>query len=184
MSRGRAAGLAMVVLTLTVACGQVATERKGSDERVPAQAWAKDVCQTVRPWASKIQTAVSNTQATLDKSSEPKVVKPQLTQLFFGATKATDTAIAGVTKAGVPDVDKGDQIAKDFRAALVSARDAFAAAQRSVQGLDTADKAKFDAAVSRVGTTLKTDYANAGKNIEKATSEELTKAFEAEPACR
>lgn len=182
MSRRGRAAFAILLLALLAACGgQGGSTTK---DRVPAAAWAKDVCTTVRPWAGKIQTAVTNTQTTLGKSSEPKVVKPQLTQLFFGAAKATDTAIAGIDKAGVPEVDNGEQIAKDFRAALVSARNAFAAAQTSVQGLDTSDKKKFDAAVSQVGTKLKQDYAKAGKNIQKATSDELTKAFEKEPTCQ
>lgn len=181
--RGRA-GLAIMLLALLAACGQSDAEGSTKKDKVSAAVWAKDVCTTVRPWAGKIQTAVTSTQSTLDRSSAPNVVKPQLTQLFFGAAKATDTAIAEIDKAGVPEVDNGEQIAKDFRAALVSARDAFAAAQTSVQGLNTSDKKKFDAAVSQVGTKLKQDYAKAGKNIQKATSDELTKAFEKEPACK
>lgn len=184
MSRRGRAAVAIVLLTSLAACAQDDSGGSATKSKVSAGVWAKDVCTTVRPWAGKIQTAVTNTQATLDKSSEPKVVKPQLTQLFFGAARATDTAIADIDKAGVPDVDGGEQIVKDFRAALVGARNAFAAAQTSVQGLDTSDKKKFDAAVSRVGTKLKQDYAKAGKNIEKATSAELTRAFEQEPACQ
>lgn len=178
MSRRARLVVALALLALTMACGQ-----DGSG-KVPAQQWAKDVCMSVRPWASKIQTAVSSTQATLAKSSEPKVVKPQLTQLFSGAARDTDTAVAQIDAAGVPDVENGERIAKDFRAALVSARNAFASAQTSVQALDTSDKARFDAAVSQVGTKLKQDYAKAGANIKKATSAELTKAFESEPACQ
>ena len=185
MSRAARAALAIALLALTVACGQDSTHAPVIQVKtVPAQQWAKDVCTAVRPWARNIQTAVSNTQKTLGASTSPQVVKPQLTQLFFGAAKATDTAIAGVDKAGVPDVANGTKIARDFRAALVGARDAFAAAERSVQALETSDKAKFDAAVAKIGTQLRTDYAKAGKNIEKATSEELTTAFQAEPACR
>lgn len=184
MSRHGRAALAIVAVALMAACGEEGSGGSASEDKVPTAAWAKDVCMTVRPWAGKIQTAVTNTQTTLGKSSGPKVVKPQLTQLFSGAVKATDTAIADMDKAGVPDVDNGAQIAKDFRAALVSARNAFAAAQTSVQGLDTSDKKKFDAAVSQVGTKLKQDYAKAGKTIEKVTSAELTKAFEKEPACQ
>jgi len=178
------AALAIVLVALLSACGQDDSGGSATKPPVSASVWTKDVCMTVRPWAGKIRTAVTNTETTLGKSSEPKVVKPQLTQLFAGAVKSTDKAIADVDKAGVPDVDNGEQIAKNFRAALVSARNAFAAAQKSVQGLDTSDKKKFDAAVSQVGTKLKQDYAKAGKTIETATSAELTKAFEKEPACQ
>ena len=184
MSRWPRIAAAIVVIAIAAACGSDEPAAAPETKKVSAQVWAKDVCETVRPWAGTIQTAVTNTQKTLSKSSQPKVVKPQLTQLFFGAANSTDTAIAGVTDAGVPDVDNGEKIAKDFRSALVSARDAFAAAQKSVQALDTKDKAKFDAAVSKVGTKLKQDYAKAGKNIEKATSQQLTQAFEKEPACK
>lgn len=184
MSRRGRAALVIVLLALTVACGDDDPEVRRPGDKVPAAAWAKHVCTAVRPWAGTIQTAVANTQATLGKSGDPQVVKPQLTHLFLGAATATDTAIAEIDEAGTPDVANGEKIAQDFRAALVSARNAFATAQTSVQALDTSDKKKFDAAVSQVGTKLKQDYAKAGKNIRQATSDELTRAFDEEPACQ
>ncbi|MGB9376233.1 MAG: hypothetical protein WCB04_01845, partial [Mycobacteriales bacterium] len=169
------------LLALVVACGH---NSGGSGSKVSATTWAKNVCTAIRPWAGQIQTAVTDVQSTLAESSDPKVVKPQLTELFSGAATSTDKTIAKVDAAGVPDVSNGTKIAKDFRAALVSARDAFATANTSVAALDTADKKKFDAAVSRVGTKLNQDNAKAGNNIHKATSAELTAAFDKEPACQ
>lgn len=183
MSRRAQVAPAVVFLALAMACGPDAAQRQNTEAAVAAGVWAEDVCGTMRPWASKIQMAVSTTQATLATSSEPTAVKPQLTQLFSSAAAATDKAIADFDDAGVPDVDNGVQIAKDLRRALVSARNAFAAAQGAVQALDTSDKAKFDAAVARVGMQLKADTAMAGNNIRRATSEELTKAFDRQPAC-
>ncbi len=175
MIRRTGAGIALGAALLTAACG--------GPDRVKPGAWAKDICGTVRPWAEHIQQSVTDAQATLGKTSDPAVTKPKLSQLFGDAANETDKAIKGVDRAGVPDVDNGEQIAKQFRAALVNARDAFARARRSIDGLSTNDKAKFNADVVRIGNQLSTDYAKTGKAIGNTNSAELRKAFDSEPEC-
>jgi len=174
MSRRAGALLAAALIVFSAACGA---------DTVKAQAWAKGVCGAVRPWAQQIQSSVANAQAAVGTSKDPAVVKPQLSKLFGNAVRATDTAIKGVERAGVPDVKDGKQIAKDFRNALLSARNAFATAQKSVQALPTGDKTKFSAAVVRIGAALSKDYGAAGKRIDQNRSAELKAAFEKEPAC-
>lgn len=174
MSRPAGALLAAVLLALTAACGA---------DTVKPQAWAKGVCGAVRPWAHQIQTSVGNAQAAVGSSKDPAVVKPQLSKLFGDAVRATDIAIRGVDRAGVPDVKDGKQIAKDFRVALVGARDAFAKAQKAIRALPTGDKVTFSSAVVRIGADLGKDYGAAGKRIDQNRSAELKAAFEKEPAC-
>ena len=183
MSRRRVAALALVLLTaLTAGAGCSKGGATGGD-KVKARTWAKQICGTVRPWAEHIQQSVTDAQATLGNTSEPAVAKPKLSRLFGDAATETDNAIKGVDRAGVPDVKDGQAVAKQFRAALVSARDAFAKAKRSVDQLDTSDKATFNAAVVRIGTQLSADYGSAGKKIDTSKSDELKKAFDTEPAC-
>lgn len=174
MSRPAGALLAAVFVALTAACGA---------DTVKPQAWAKGVCGAVRPWAQQIQTSVGNAQAAVGSSKDVAVVKPQLSKLFGDAVRATDTAIRGVELAGVPDVKDGKQIAKDFRDALVSARNAFAKAQKAVRALPTGDKATFSAAVVRIGADLGKDYRAAGKQIDRSRSVQLKAAFAKETAC-
>jgi hypothetical protein len=166
--------VALVLLTGTAACGS---------KKVPAQTWAKDICGTIRPWAQGIQSSVTNTKSAVAKGTAPAASKVQLQKVFGDAVTATDKAVKGVDKAGVPDVKNGEQVAKQFRGALVAARDAFAKAEKAVKLADTKDKAAFDTDIGRIGTQLGKDYEAAGKKINVTKSDELGKVFAKTPQC-
>jgi hypothetical protein len=175
MTRWMGLLVALTLLTGTTACG--------GDKKVSAQTWAKDICGTVRPWAQSIQTSVAGTKNSTAASTAPATAKAQLQKVFGDATKATDKAIKGVDKAGVPDVKNGSKIAKEFRAALVGARNAFAKAEKAVGKLDTKNKKAFDTSVGQIGAQLGKDYEAAGKKISVTQSAELKKVFDKTPQC-
>jgi hypothetical protein len=171
------------VAVIAVVVTQRRTDQPSGPARVKPVAWAKSACGTLRPWAQGIQTAVTNAQSSFGKSADPVVVKPQLDKLFGDAATSTGAAITAIDKAGIPDVKNGERIAKDFRTALVGARDAFAKAQKAVAALNPADKAKFAPAVSKIGSQLGADYGAAGKQLTSAPSTELKAAFDKTPEC-
>jgi len=174
MTRLIGAILSIALLTGATGCGE---------KKVSAQTWAKSICGTVRPWAQSIQASVASTKNSTSPSTPPATAKAQLKKVFGDAAKATDKAIAGVDKAGRPDVKNGDKIAKNFRTALVAARDAFVRAERDVAKVDTSDKKAFDAEVGRIGQQLGKDYEAAGKQVSVTQSAELKKVFDKTKEC-
>lgn len=175
MSRWIGVLLAVALLGGTAGCG--------GEKKVSAQAWAKSICGTVRPWAQSIQTSVASTKNSTAANTDPGTAKAQLQKVFGDAAKSTDDAIKGVDKAGVPDVKNGSKIAKEFRAALVAARDAFSKAAKAVGKVSTADKQAFDTKVGQIGAQLGKDYNAAGQKISVTQSAELKKVFDKTPQC-
>ncbi|MBM2618019.1 hypothetical protein JIG36_20890 [Actinoplanes sp. LDG1-06] len=149
-----------------------------------ARAWAASVCTTLEPWRSEIGSLTSRTQQQMDSATTPRQAKENLMRLFTGAADASEKARAGVAKAGVPDVDNGQQIADGFTGSLAATRDAYAKAKSGIEVLQTAPAQTFYQQVGQVVQQLQTDYQASGLDTSKLNSTELQTAFDELPECR
>lgn len=172
-----AAGLvAGLVLGLVAACG--------GDDAVPPETWAKSVCKAVKPWSAEIGRLQSATRQKITARSDIGQTKTELITLFGGMAQATDTALAKVREAGVPDVDDGRKIADQFVSALTAARDSFVKGKNAVAALPTDDQKVFYDGVLAAGDAMSQENAKAGQAFSDISSPELDKAFEEVPECR
>lgn len=165
-----------VVLTLAVAaCG-------GSG--VPPQEWASRVCQALGPWTEEIGSLTDDTQAQMGQAQTPKQAKEAIVSLLSGAEQASEDARKGVEIAGIPDVEDGEKIAKQFTDALTGAGNSYRKARKAVEKLSVKDAGDFYDGVVTVMDRLNTDYSQTGVDTDKLSSEELQEAFDESPDCQ
>ncbi|MFF5296859.1 hypothetical protein [Paractinoplanes globisporus] len=146
--------------------------------------WAASVCATLSPWRTEIGSLTSRAQQQINANTTPGQAKENLSRLFVGAHDASETARAGVAKAGVPDVSNGQQIAEGFTGALAGLRDAYGKAATGINGLATTPSKTFYEQVAKVVDQLNTDYAASSLDTSKLNSPELKQAFDEVPECR
>jgi hypothetical protein len=159
-----------------------AEARAKASRTVSANQWARSVCPAVINWSSSIRGAVGQVQKKVTEDSDPASTKTELVALFGDAESASDTARRKVVQAGIPEVDNGSKVAREFAGALAAARDGFGTAKRTVAGLDTADKSKFYDGVVAAGDRLTKEYKQSSSAL-KTNSSELDKAFDSVPEC-
>jgi hypothetical protein len=148
------------------------------------RAWAASVCTALAPWRSEISTLTVRTQQQMTAATTPAQAKENLTRLFGGAESASEKARAGVQQAGVPDVDRGAQVARSFTASLGSMRDAYGRAKIGIQALATSPTKAFYAQVGGVVDKLNSEYQKSELDTSRLDSKELKDAFDEVPECR
>jgi hypothetical protein len=148
------------------------------------RAWAASVCTALAPWRAEIGTLTSRTQQQMTAATTPGQAKENLMRLFGGAESASERARAGVQKAGVPDVDRGAQVARSFTASLTAMRDAYGRAKTGIEALATAPTKTFYAQVGAVVDKLNTEYKQSELDTTRLDSKELKAAFDEVPECR
>jgi hypothetical protein len=166
----------LAALSLLSACG--------GEEPVAPGAWAKSVCKAVKPWSAEIQKLQTQTRDKLAKRSDAGQAKKELVTLFGGMEQATDSALAEMKEAGVPDVSGGQRIADGFVSALTSARNSFGVGRKAVEALPTADRKAFYDGVVAAGDVIRKENENASEPFRNIGSAELDKAFGDAPECR
>jgi hypothetical protein len=149
-----------------------------------AQAWAAVVCTTLSPWRSEIDTLTSRTQQQMTAETTPFQAKENLARLFDGAATASETARAGVEKAGVPDVTNGKAIADGFLSSLAGIRDAYGHARSGIQALATNPPTNFYTEVGKVVEQLSVEYQRSDLDTTNLESVELRQAFDSLPECQ
>lgn len=170
------AGIAVLcILTLVVtACGS------GPSARV----WAASVCEALAPWRTEISNLTRNTQQQMTAETTPAQAKENLVRLMGGAEQASETARRAVQDAGVPDVENGQTVSREFLASLTGMRDAYRRARKSIEGLDTTEADGFYAGVRTAVNALNRDYDASALDTSKLDSVELKRAFDEVPECR
>jgi hypothetical protein len=149
-----------------------------------AGAWAATVCQALGPWRNTISSLTERAQQQMAAATTPAQAKENLVHLFGGAEQATETARARIEAAGVPDVDGGEAISREFVGALTAMRDAYGRATAAIDGLATGDATAFYDGVEAAMTTLNEEYARSALDTTKISSLELRRAFDEVPECQ
>jgi hypothetical protein len=148
------------------------------------RAWAASVCTALSPWRTEIGTLTTRTQQQMTAETTPAQAKENLMRLFGGAEDASEKARAGVEKAGVPDVDHGQQVADSFKSSLSAMRDAYGRAKSGIAALAVSPAKTFYTQVAAIVDTLNTEYSKSELDTSKLDSKELSQAFDEVPECR
>jgi len=170
----------LIVLALVVLCAALPACSNAAGPRV----WAAAVCAALDPWRAEIGTLTTRTQQQMTAATTPAQAKENLMRLFGGAETASERARAGVERAGVPDVDQGEQVAASFTAALSGMRDAYGRARAGIEALATAPQKAFYDQVAAVVDKLNKEYEQSSLDTSNLNSRELKQAFDEVPECR
>ncbi len=176
ISRSTSALLALAFLIGTSGCG--------STDGVAAKSWARAVCTALNPWRTEITSLTTKAQQQLNSATTADQTKANVVALLAGAEQSSEKARQGVTGAGVPAVDHGAEIAKQFAVSLEKARDAYGHAKASVSALPTKNSKSFYAGVKSTFDTLKDEYAKSALDTGNVGSKDLQQAFDEVPECR
>ncbi|WP_344166648.1 hypothetical protein [Pilimelia columellifera] len=149
-----------------------------------APAWATAVCRAMSPWRAQIGQLTRTTQEQMTARTTPPQARENLTRLLGGAHDASDAAWRGVVRAGTPDVDNGDLVARRFQATLAAVRDAYGGARDTVSVLPTTEAEPFYDGVAAAMTTLQREYDAGVLDTSRLESAELKRAFEQVPDCQ
>jgi hypothetical protein len=139
-------GGAVLLLALS-GCG-------GDDSSEKLNSWAKEVCDAVQPQAKKIEAANAAIQKETSDNSTPEAVQKTDAQAFQDMSDAYKAIGAAVTKAGAPDVDKGEKKQQDAVKELNTISSSYASLKTQVDKLDTKDQAKFADGLKDIATEL------------------------------
>jgi hypothetical protein len=147
-------------------------------------AWAASVCETLTPWRAEIGSLTDRAQKQMDAATTPAQVKENLVRLLSRAEAASDAARARVAGSGVPDVDGGEAVAREFEASLAAVRDAYGRARVAIERLSTGDDRAFYDGVVAAMATLTEEYSRSALDTTTLSSAELKRAFAEVPECR
>jgi len=170
----------LILLVAAALCASPAACSQGSGPRV----WAASVCTALAPWRTEIGTLTTRTQQQMTAATTPAQAKENLMRLFAGAETASEQARAGVEQAGVPDVDRGEQVAHSFVASLTAVRDAYGRAKTGIESLATSPQKAFYEQVATVVDKLNKEYEQSSLDTSRLDSPELKRAFDDVPECR
>lgn len=149
-----------------------------------AQAWAAAVCAALIPWQAEISELAWSTEQQMTAQTTPAQAKENLIRLLGGAEAATETARRKVLAAGVPDVERGEEVAASFVAALTAVRDAYGRARQAIEELAITEAAVFYDGVEAAVNNLTAEYDAGALDTSNLNSPELKRAFDEVPECR
>ena len=142
------------------------------------------MCGAMTPWRKQITDLNSKAQRQMASAKSAKQTRDNLVALLHGGEEASEKARKAVDNAGEPDVEHGEQIAKQFTDSLAAVRDAYAHAGQAIGALATTNDDDFYDGVVDVITRMNQEYAAGVLDVTKLESAELRRAFDENPACQ
>jgi len=169
-------GGAVLVLALS-GCG-------GDDGNEKLDAWAKQVCDAVKPQAKKIEAANAAIQKETSDNSTPADVQKTDAQAFQDMADSYQAIGAAVNTAGAPNVDGGETKKTNAVKELNDISASYASLKKQVDGLDTKNQAKFADGLKGVATQLD-KLSQSGNDALKALEEgDVGKAMAKQESCK
>lgn len=165
------------VLVLALAgCGQ-------EDNSEELDAWAKSVCDSVKPQVQGAQRALGDI-AQVKPDEKPADLKKRLSTDIDALARSNSELATDIRKAGAPPVDKGDQLHKDAVSDLRASAGSYQGLKKKVDGLDTKDQAKFAEGLRGVGEEIKKLSLRNDQSLDKLQSGDIGRAMAEQQGCK
>lgn len=173
------------VLAATAIFATACGDDDGGDggDTVAAGDFAADICTAFIEWQEGIQERQGDLQTGLDPEASPEEGRDALESFLSNVNDDTDTLVERVNDAGVPDADKGEEIADALKQAAEGAQTELQKAEEDVADLPVDSEAAFKEAADEFGNNIREALGNVGEGIQDIESPEVEKAFEDEEAC-
>jgi hypothetical protein len=167
---------------LLSACGDDGGDGGGADKVSPGD-YSADICTAFTGWRDTIQKQQDDLQTGLQPNITPAEGKQALEGFLGDTVEASNKLVEDVDAAGVPDADKGEEVADALKGAAESARDKLEDAEAKVADLPTDSRTAFGAAADQFGNDIREALSAVGEGLQDINSTEIEKAFQDEPAC-
>ena len=176
----RIVGASVVTLGL-VACGT--GDGDGDDDAVPVQTYAQRLCANMQSYVDEWATLSADYAGELDPAAELDEQRDALLAFLDDVIAATDRLIAGVERAGVPDIDSADEIVAAIEQAFAEARDVLVEARAKAAAISVDDPQRFANELNDIGETIQASLGEIGSSMETIDAPELTAALNDDPIC-
>jgi hypothetical protein len=153
-------------------------------QKVSAEAYVKDLCGGIQTYLTDVQTLSSNFSSSIDPTASAQDQAAAVGSFLDDVISKTDTLVATVKAAGVPDVDGGQEVATTLTATFQKVSDALQQARDKVDSLPTGDPAAFATELTNLGTEIQSSLSGIGNSLGTLSSSQLDQAFSAEPTCQ
>ncbi|MCD6021355.1 MAG: hypothetical protein K0R20_1065 [Actinomycetia bacterium] len=180
--------IAIVLVPMSILLAGACSESGGGTnggpdaESVSAETYATSVCGAIADWVDEIRGLNEDLQANLDPSSID-ALKDAMVTFLDDVIASTDTVIADVEDAGVPDVEDGDAAAQHLLTGLRDSRGVFEDARDRVEAMSTDDPVAFGEDLQTVGTDIQTSMSTIGEDLGQFESPELDEVSKDIPEC-
>lgn len=154
------------------------------DNGEETEAWAKKVCDQVKPQVNKIQQANTSINEASQQKKSPEEVKKTDAAAFQDISEAYRALANAVDDAGVPPVDDGEKLQKDAVKELRGLSKEYAELKASVDKMETKDQGEFAADLKELAERLGTLGKSGDKSLQKLQSGELREAMADQPGCK
>ena len=173
----RIVGVSVVTLAL-VACGN------GDGEGiVSAQTYAQRLCANMQSYIDEVAMLSTDFAGELDPAAELDEQRDALLAFLDDVLVATDRLIAGIDRAGVPDVDDGEEVVAAIGDTFSEARAILVDARGQVEAISVDDPETFADQRNEIGETIQASLSEIGSSLASIDAPELTTALSADPEC-
>ena len=155
----------------------------GTSQSVSAEDFASTVCTGLKTWLSDIQKGATDLATGISSGSSPQQGKDVLTNYLDAVIDATETFVATIRSAGVPDVTGGSDAANALADAFERIETALQQAKESVQDLPTDSPQAFAAAAANLARSIQTNLASATDALRDVPAPDLEQAFANTASC-
>ncbi|MCF6522585.1 small secreted protein [Streptomyces sp. JJ36] len=156
----------------------------GDDKGKETEAWAKDVCQDVKPQVRKIQQANESINQASEEKQSPKEVQKADSAAFQDISEAYKALAKAVDAAGDPPVDDGATLRKNAVKELNGLSTEYGELKKTVDEMDTGDQSKFADGLQDLAERLGKLGKSGDKSLQKLQSGELGAAMAEQPGCK
>ncbi|MEV4558361.1 small secreted protein [Kitasatospora sp. NPDC049285] len=154
-----------------------------ADDSAKLDGWAKNVCDAVRDPIAQSRAALADTGNVKDGEAPAELQKRLSADLAALATTNQQLADA-VQKAGAPKIDNGPKVSQDAVNELKQVAKGYQDAQKKLDGLSSADQAKFADGLRSVGDQVQQLAQVSTGAMAILQSGDLGDAIKKQPGCK
>ena len=151
-----------------------------SSETVPANDWMTSVCTGLTTYAGELKDVPIAVQTATSPETTPEEGKDLLIEAYTTMANATDKLIERVRRAGIPDLENGEQISEGVISGMQQVKQALDRVLQKVPHLPT-DPERFLVEIEKLATDLQRELQSIGGALEVGDLPEQAQNVE---ACR
>ena len=156
----------------------------GGGDSVSPEAYAQGLCGGLQTYLTSVQTLTTDFTTGLDPAASLDDQKASVVDYLGQVIGATDTLIADVDAAGVPDVDAADALVAAVNGSFQDAKTVLEDARTQVEALTTDDPQAFATELNEIGVAIQSSLGGIGDSLSELETPELSEAVQGEPACQ
>ncbi|MGP3966414.1 small secreted protein [Streptomyces sp. 6N223] len=153
----------------------------GSDE---TEAWARQVCNEMRPHVKRIQSANAAITEASESDAAPKELQQADSTAFQDVSEAYTALAETVQRAGDPPVEDGPRLRRNAVTELNDISDSYTDLKDTIDGLETSDRAAFAEGLGGIAERLGQLSESSDRALHDLQEGELGEAMAQQPGCQ